>query len=280
MIAANTANDHARAADAIRARTDRPIRVGIVLGSGLGGLASMIEDAVMIPYHEIPGFPQSTVQGHRGQLVIGKLEGQDVIAQQGRVHFYEGYSAEQITFPIRVMKALGTEIVIMTNAAGGLNRTWGVGDVMLFNDHINFVGLAGNHPLVGPHDPAYGERFVGMSNTYDRELRQIARRAAANGGVPLREGVYACVSGPSFETPAEIRALRMMGADAVGMSTANEVIVARQAGMRVLAFSGITNVAIDRIDGTDEATHQEVLDAGRILVPRLTAVLRGVLQAL
>jgi len=168
--------------------------------------------------------------------------------------------------------------LILTNAAGGLNPDFHVGDVMLINDHINFVGMAGNNPLMGPNDPELGQRFIGMSQTYDRKLRQEAHRAASEAGITLREGVYVCLSGPTFETPAEVRMLRMLGGDAVGMSTVHEVLVARHGGMRVLAFSGITNLAIDRLDAGADANHEEVLEAGRLIVPRLEAILRGVLR--
>jgi purine-nucleoside phosphorylase len=178
------------------------------------------------------------------------------------------------------MQRMGVQTLILTNAAGGLNPAYRVGDVMMLSDHINFVGMAGNNPLVGPNDSSFGPRFVGMSQTYDAALRQLAREAAEAEDVPLHEGVYVCLAGPTFETPAEIRMLRLLGGDAVGMSTAHEVVVARHAGMRVLACSGITNQTIDTVDSDREVNHQEVLDAGEVLVPRLTAILRGVLRAL
>ncbi|MBC7809583.1 MAG: purine-nucleoside phosphorylase [Burkholderiales bacterium] len=265
---------------AIQARTSLRPAIGLVLGSGLGGLADTLEDRIAIPYEEIPGWPQSTVHGHSGKLVIGRLEGQIVVAQQGRAHFYEGYTMQQITMPIRIMHLLGAHTVILSNAAGGLNPDFVVGDLMLMNDHINFVGMAGSNPLMGPNDERFGPRFVGMTQSYDKRLRELAHQAAVEAGVTLREGVYIALSGPNYETPAEIRMLRMMGADAVGMSTVHEVLVARHAGMRVIACSGITNVAIDNIDSNLEANHEEVLDAGKILVPKLTAVVKGVLKAL
>ncbi len=272
--------DYEQAAAVIRSRTSLQPRVGLVLGSGLGSLADTLDDRVVIAYEDIPGWPRSTVHGHSGQLVMGYLEGCPVVAQQGRAHFYEGYDAQQITFPIRVMKLLGTEAVILTNAAGGLNPAYRVGDLMLLNDHINFVGMAGHNPLIGPNDESIGPRFLGMAQTYDRDLRQLARQSAADAGITLHEGAYVCLAGPNFETPAEVRMLRTLGGDAVGMSTVHEVLVARHAGMRVMACSGITNVAIDAVDTELEATHEEVLDAGQVLVPRLAAVLRGVLQSL
>jgi purine-nucleoside phosphorylase len=252
--------------------------VGLVLGSGLGRLADEVEDATAIPYGDIPGFPVSTVHGHRGEIVVGLLEGQPVIMQRGRTHFYEGYSPQQITFPIRVMQVLGVSTLILTNAAGAVNKTYQVGDLMLLNDHLNFVGMAGNNPLMGTNDDSLGPRFVGMSRTYDRDLRAQARQIAVEAGIPLHEGVYACLSGPFFETPAEIRMLRTLGADTVGMSTVHEVLVARHAGMRVVAFSGVTNETIDRVDADFDINHEAVLEAGALLVPRLTRVLRGLLQ--
>jgi len=264
----------------IRKHSDLQPRIGLVLGSGLGGLATSVENAVVIPYADIPGWPRSTVHGHSGNLVLGQLEGQPVVVQQGRAHFYEGYALNQVTFPIRVMKRLGVETVILTNAAGGLNPAYAVGDLMLLNDHINFPGMTGQNPLMGPNDESFGPRFVGMAQSYDHSLRQHARELAAELDIPMHEGVYICLSGPNFETPAEIRMLRIIGGDAVGMSTAHEVVVARHASMRVLAFSGITNVAIDQVDTDLEANHEEVLEAGEIIVPRLTALLKALLRSL
>lgn len=275
-----TRADYEKAAAVIRERTSQPVTTGIVLGSGLGGLGDMVTDAVTISYEDIPGWPRSTVHGHRGELVIGTLEGCPVVVQRGRAHLYEGYHPQQATFPIRVMHFLGVKTLILTNAAGGLNPSFQAGDVMVLNDHINFVGMSGNNPLVGPNDDTLGERFTGMVHTYDAELRTLAHKAARDAGVTLREGVYVCLSGPNFETPAEIRMLRGWGADTVGMSTVHEVLVARHMNMRVLAFSGVTNVAYDSIDADAETNHLEVLEIGAQIVPRLTAVLRGVLQAL
>lgn len=275
-----TRADYEQAANVIRSRIEHQPRVGIVLGSGLGGLADAIGDAVAIPYSDIPSFPLSTVHGHSGQLVIGELEGQMVIVQRGRTHFYEGYTPQQITFPIRVMQMLGVQALILTNAAGGVNNAYQVGDLMLFNDHINFVGMSGSNPLMGANDDTLGPRFPGMAQTYDRALRQKAREIAAQEQLPLHEGVYVCLSGPTFETPAEIRMLRLLGADAVGMSTVHEVLVARHAGMRVIAFSGITNTTIDRVDTELDLDHEHVLEAGKLLVPRLTTVIRYLLRNL
>jgi purine-nucleoside phosphorylase len=272
--------DYERAAAVIYSRTSLQPKIGLVLGSGLGALVDTLADRAVIPYADIPGWPRSTVEGHSGQLVIGRLEGQVVAVQQGRAHLYEGYTPQQVTFPIRVMRCLGIETVILTNAAGGLNKDFKVGDLMLLNDHINFVGMTGNNPLIGPNDEALGPRFVGMTRTYDKGLRDLARHVANAAGIMLHEGVYICLSGPNFETPAEIRMLRALGGDAVGMSTVHEVLVARHMGMRVMACSGITNVCVDGTDTPQETNHQEVLEAGKVLVPRLTTVLKGVLRSL
>lgn len=278
MTTSYTRDDYQSAVDVIQARISTAPTIGLVLGSGLGTLADTLADRVVIPYSDLPHFPQSTVHGHSGNLVIGILEGHTVVAQQGRVHFYEGYTMQQVTFPIRVMTLLGIETIILTNAAGGINPAYQVGDLMLLNDHINFLGMAGQHPLIGKNDDTLGPRFLGMSQTYDRHLRANARAIAGEHDIPLHEGVYTSLAGPTFETPAEVRMLRTLGTDAVGMSTVHEVIVARHAGLRVLACSGITNVAIDEIDSDADANHEEVLEAGQVIVPRLTTVLRGVLQ--
>ena len=272
--------DYEQAVAAIRRTTEFQPEIGLVLGSGLGKLADTIQDRVTIPYAEVPGWPQSTVHGHSGQVVIGRLEGHLVFAQQGRAHFYEGYTMQQITFPILVMYYLGVKTLILTNAAGGLNQGFKIGDLMLIEDHINLPGMTGGNPLIGPNEEAIGPRFLGMVHTYDHDLRMLARQVANDAAITLHNGVYLCVSGPSFETPAEIRMMRSMGADAVGMSTVHEVIVARHAGMRVMACSGITNVALDSIDDLGETNHEEVLEAGAVLVPRLTTILKGVLRAL
>ncbi|MEO1646424.1 MAG: purine-nucleoside phosphorylase [Chloroflexota bacterium] len=275
-----TQQDYETAITAIREHTTQQPEVGLVLGSGLGTLANEIESATVIPYSEIPGWPQSTVHGHSGNLVIGTLEGVSVVAQQGRAHFYEGYTMQQVTFPIRVMHFLGVKTLILTNAAGGVDPSFNVGDVMLINDHINLPGLAGNNPLMGRNDDSIGPRFVGLAQAYDRSLREKAREIATQHDIPMHEGVYTAVSGPAFETPAEIRMLRTIGANAVGMSTVHEVLVARHAGMRVMACSGITNVAIDAVDTERETNHEEVLEAGKVIVPRLTTILKGVLKEL
>lgn len=270
--------DYQRAATTIRERTSLQPTIGLVLGSGLGTLADKLDNRVVIPYQDIPLWPQSTVHGHQGNLVIGELAGQIVAAQQGRAHFYEGYHMQEVTFPIRVMHALGIDTLVLTNAAGGINPAYDVGDVMLIEDHINIPGMVGANPLMGPNDDEIGERFVGLAQTYDRELRRLALQVASDQGIRLHSGVYCALAGPSFETPAEIRMLRTLGADTVGMSTVHEVLVARHAGMRVMAYSGVTNKAIDVIDSQFETDHGEVLQAGQLIVPRLITILKGVLK--
>jgi len=264
----------------IREQTQCQPAIGIILGSGLSSLASDVRETVVIPYPSIPHFAASTVQGHTGQLVFGELEGRPVVVMQGRLHFYEGYTMQQVTFPVRVIRLLGAEILIVTNASGGLNPLWQPGDLMLISDHLNLVGMAGSNPLLGPNEESFGPRFPDMSQAYDPTLRDIARLVAASEGLPLREGVYACLAGPSFETPAEIGFLRAIGADAVGMSTAPEVTVARHMGMRVLGVAGISNVHAEDRSLPRQTTHQEVLEASKVIAPRLGALVRGVLRHL
>ncbi|MBN1977734.1 MAG: purine-nucleoside phosphorylase [Anaerolineae bacterium] len=267
------------AAAVVRERTALQPGVGLILGSGLSALADAVLDGVAIPYEDIPHFFTTTVEGHAGRLVVGRLEGQAVAVMQGRAHYYEGYSMAEVTFPVRVMQVLGIETLIVTNAAGGLNPGFNTGDVMLITDHINLIGMGGLTPLRGPNLDAFGPRFPDMSEPYDLRLRELAGRAAAEADVPLREGVYVCLAGPSFETRADLRFLRLIGADAVGMSTVPEVAIARHGGTRVLGLSGISNIA--PVEGAAvETTHEEVLEAGRVLVPRLGAIIRGVLRAL
>ena len=277
--------DYDSAADFVRAQTnrDRPSEqplVGLVLGSGLSLLAESIADAITIPYEHIPHFPASTVAGHAGRLLIGALAGQTVVAMQGRIHLYEGYTAEEITFPIRVMHRLGVETLILTNAAGGLNPNFHVGDLMLLVDHINFVGMAGYNPLIGPNIPSFGPRFPSMTETYALSLRRLTLTTARNLQISLRQGVYAYLAGPNFETPAEVRLLRLMGADAVGMSTVPEALVGVHAGMRVLGISTITNEAVDQLDTDQQPSHEEVLETGKMVVPQLTQLLIGILEGL
>jgi len=268
------------ATDAIRERTLYQPTLALILGSGLSPLAQEITEPDIIPYDEIPHFPTSTVKGHSGRLVIGQLGKHQVVAMQGRTHFYEGYTMRQVTFPVRVMGLLGVDALIVTNAAGGLAPEFTPGDLMLITDHINLVGMAGQNPLIGPNDPGLGPRFPDMALAYDPELRDIARRVAEAQGLPLRQGVYVCLAGPSFETPHEVRFLRLAGADAVGMSTVHEVIVARHMSVRVLGISAITNVHSTDPDQPRETSHEEVLEASQIIAPRMIALIRGVLDQL
>ncbi len=266
-------------ASVIREKTDVEPKIGLILGSGLNALAEKVEGSVLFPYSALPHFPQSTVEGHVGQLVIGHLDEQPVVVMQGRAHYYEGYSMAEITFPVRVMQVLGIETLIVTNAAGGLKPAFQAGDVMLITDHINLIGMAGLNPLRGPNLDEFGPRFPDMSEAYDVHLRKLARQAASQADVPLREGVYICLAGPSFETPADLRFLRTIGADAVGMSTVPEVTIARHGGTRVLGLSGISNVLPVEGMPSVETSHEEVLEAGKLLVPRLEAIIHGVLKA-
>jgi purine-nucleoside phosphorylase len=267
-----------RIADFIRSKSSYHPKVGIILGSGLGALAASVEFSTFIPYNEIPEWPVSTVIGHQGQLVIGKLEDVAVVVMQGRVHYYEGYSIAQVALPVRVLQRLGIEILIVTNAAGGVNPGYTPGDLMLITDHINMIGMAGLNPLRGPNLDELGTRFPDMSQAYDLKLMEIARKAGLEDKIKLQEGVYISLAGPSFETPADLRFLHIIGADAVGMSTVPEVITARHGGTRVLGISGISNKA--NLDGSTVTTHKEVLEAGQIIAPKLTTLIRGVLRRL
>lgn len=266
------------AADAVRKSTTYQPRIGMILGSGLGSLANSIQDSQTIPYEKIPHWPPSTVQGHKGNLVLGSLDGQIVMTLQGRTHYYEGFSMAEITLPVRVMKRLGVEILVVTNAAGAINPDFEPGDVMLITDHIGLMGMTGNNPLRGANIDEFGPRFPDMSRAYDPELLKNARAAAMNAGVSMHEGVYIGLSGPSFETPADLRFLRAIGADAVGMSTVPEVTVACHCGMRVLGFSGISNKA--NLDGSTVTTHEEVLQAGEVIVPKISSILHNFLTSL
>jgi purine-nucleoside phosphorylase len=267
-----------QAADAVRRRTSHRPRAGIILGSGLNDLADSVQKADIIPYSDLPNWPISTVHGHAGRLVIGELEGQTVFIMQGRIHFYEGYSMSQITLPVRVMQRLGLDMMIVTNAAGGVNPAFTPGDVMLITDHLNLIGMTGLNPLMGPNLDELGPRFPDMSQAYDRKLMDVARKAAAQNNIPLQEGIYCALSGPSFERPADLRFLHMAGADAIGMSTVPEVIVAHHGGLRVLGFSGISNKA--NLDGSTVTTHEEVIEAGKVIAPKVEKIIRGVLHSL
>jgi purine-nucleoside phosphorylase len=265
-------------AGVVRSKIHIQPRIGLILGTGLGGLADSVKNSDVIPYSDIQGWPQSTVAGHAGRLVVGDLEGKPVMVMQGRVHYYEGYSMAEVTLPVRVMQRLGVEILVVTNAAGAINPEFAPGDVMLITDNLNLAGMAGLNPLIGPNLDELGPRFPDMSQSYDRVLCNLARQVARQEKILLREGVYVGLSGPSFESPADLRFLRVAGADSVGMSTVPEVIIARHGGTRVLGFSGISNKA--NLDGNTITTHEEVLEAGRILVPKLETLICGVLASL
>lgn len=254
---------------------DRQPTVGIILGSGLGGLADEIETPLTIPYQTIPGFVGSTAPGHAGRLVIGQLGGKTVLAMQGRFHFYEGHDMAQVTFPVRVMRALGIGTLLVTNAAGGLNPSFQTGDLMALNDHIFLPGMTGQNPLRGPNDETLGPRFLPVVNSYTRELRDIAQEEADKLGIRFHQGTYVMLTGPNFETRAEMRMLRAWGADAVGMSTVPEVIVAVHGGMRVLGISTITNTL--NPDTTVEANGEEVIEVGKMVGPRLVSLVKAIL---
>ena len=263
------------AADAIRARCGEPPEVAIVLGSGLGDFAESLGDAVHIPYKDIPHWPASAVVGHAGKLVVGTVAGRRVAALSGRVHVYEGHGQDTVVFGVRVMARLGVSRLILTNAAGGINVSFGEGALMVIDDHIN---LTGGNPLIGPNDDRFGTRFPDMSTVYSRRLGAIADQAAAAKGVTVAHGVYVAVHGPSYETPAEIRAFRTLGADAVGMSTAPEAIAARHAGIEVLGISCITNMAAGVLP--QPLVHDEVMETARRVRGSFIALLEGIIGRL
>lgn len=263
------------AADAIRGKTEAVPEIGLILGSGLGVLGDHVEAAVAIPYAEIPHFPLSTVEGHVGELLIGRLAGRTVAMMRGRFHMYEGYGPELTAFPVRVMKALGVKTLVVTNAAGGINTSFEPGDLMLITDHLN---LTGRNPLIGPNDDELGPRFPDMSEAYSRRLRAVAAETARKQGFMLREGVYAGLLGPSYETPAEIRMLRTLGADAVGMSTVAEVIAARHIGLEVLGISCISNMAAGILD--QPLSHDEVMETTERVKARFLALVTGIIPQL
>ena len=272
QLASHTVEAIERSASVIRARFADPPAAAIILGTGLGRLAADIDVSAVIEYAELPGFPLSTVESHAGRLLCGTLGGKRVVAMQGRFHRYEGYSLQQVTFPVRVLHALGADTLIVSNACGGLNPLWSAGDLMLLADHIN---LLGDSPLIGPNDDRLGPRFPDLSQPYDAGLRALAREVAAKARVPLREGVYVAVAGPNLETRAEYRFLRAIGADVVGMSTVPEVLVAVHAGMRVLGFSIITDMCLP--DALEPATVERIVAVAGRAEPKLTELVRGVL---
>lgn len=273
-----TIQDIDSAADKVRSLTKYKPTIGMILGSGLGPLAEEVINPDTIPYSALPNWPVSTVEGHEGQIIIGELEGQHVLIMQGRTHFYEGYSMNTLSLPVRVMSRLGIKILVITNAAGAVNPDFNPGELMLLSDHLNLLGMAGHNPLMGPNIVEFGPRFPDMSQIYDRELRRIVRSVADKNEIILQEGVYVCLAGPSFESPADLRFLHGVGVDAVGMSTVPEAIVARHSGIRVVGISGISNKS--NLDGETVTTHEEVLEAGHVLLPKLITVIRGLLSQL
>lgn len=275
MSTVTLGDETARAVEVIRAQTDHRPAVALILGTGLGGLAQEIERTAEIGYERIPGFPLSTVESHAGRLLFGRLGGKPVVAMQGRFHRYEGYSMREITFPVRVMRALGADILVVSNACGGMHPLWVPGDLMLIADHIN---LLGENPLIGPNDDDLGPRFPDMSRVYDAGLRRLAREVARDLKLTLREGVYVAVPGPNLETAAEYRFLRTVGADVVGMSTVPEVIVAIHGGMRVLGVSIITDACLP--DALAPADVETIIATAARAEPDLTRLVAGVLECI
>lgn len=260
---------------AIRSRWDKKAEVGIVLGTGLGGLAERIVADVVVPYEEIPHFARSTVETHAGKLILGTLEGKSVVAMQGRFHYYEGFTPKQITFPIRVMKELGADLLVVSNACGGLNPQFKAGDVMLIEDHVNLLGI---NPLIGPNDDRLGPRFPDMVEPYSHELIEKARQVAVENGIQTQQGVYVALAGPNLETRAEYRFLRAIGGDAVGMSTVPEVIVAVHAGMKVLGISIITDMGL--ADALEPANIERIISNAMNAEPKMNTIICGVLRSL
>ena len=274
-MSGSLAADIQRTVSAIRARTEARVDVAVILGTGLGKLANEMDVSTAIPYREIPGFPLSTVESHEGRLLFGRLGGKLVVAMQGRFHRYEGYALQQVTFPLRVMRALGAGTMIVTSACGGMHPLWAPGELVLIADHIN---LLGDNPLVGPNDDTLGPRFPDMSAAYDPGLRATAREAARDLRLTLREGVYVAVAGPNLETPAEYRFLRTIGADVVGMSTVPEVIVAVHGGMKVLGISIITDQCLP--DALEPADVERIIRTAATAEPNLTRLVTAVLERL
>ena len=263
------------AAAKIRETVNMLPKIGLILGSGLGDFVEEMEGKVTLKYEDIPHVPVSTVQGHKGQFVFGKMNGNDVVSMQGRFHFYEGYSMKEVTFPVRVMKALGVETLIVTNAAGGVNESFSPGDFMLITDHIN---LSGENPLIGPNDETLGVRFPDLSNAYCKKLQEIAKEEAKKQQIALREGIYVFNTGPSYETPAEVKMIRKLGGDAVGMSTVPEVIVARHAEMNVLGISCISNMAAGIL--SEPLSHEDVIETTNRAKERFSSLLKAIIGRL
>lgn len=254
----------------LASRTDLSPRIGLILGSGLGEMADQLENATAVDYGDIPHFPVSTVEGHAGKLVFGRLEGQPVVAMQGRFHYYEGYSMQEVTYPVRVMKELGVECLIVTNACGGMNPSFQAGDLMIIRDHLNMTGA---NPLIGPNEPTLGPRFPDMSRAYTPELAEFAKSTAASLGIDVKEGVYAGISGPNYMAAAELKMLRLLGGDAVGMSTVPEVIVASHAGLKVIGISCVTDMAI--ADELEPLTHEQVIEVANRTKPKFISLVRA-----
>ncbi|CAN7706844.1 purine-nucleoside phosphorylase [Paenibacillus sp. LjRoot56] len=263
------------AAAFIKKETNMTPQIGLILGSGLGVLADLIEEPIVIDYSRIPHFPVSTVEGHAGELVVGSIKGKQVLMMKGRFHAYEGYGAETVSFPVRVMKELGVQTLIVTNAAGGINESYQVGDLMVISDHLN---MTFRNPLIGPNDSGLGVRFPDMSEAYSKRLRKLAHDVAATQDFKLQEGVYVGLLGPNYETPAEIRMFRTLGGDSVGMSTVPEVIVARHAGIEVLGFSCISNMASGILD--QPLSHAEVMETTEKVKPKFLKLVLGIIEAL
>ena len=270
--------DFQAVANIILSNTKHRPTLGIILGTGLGALAYDIEDSDIFPYNTLPNWPTSTVEGHAGRLVIGELKGHTALVMQGRSHYYEGYTMSDIGFPVRVMQMLGIDTLFITNAAGGINPEFSAGDVMLISDHINLIGMGGLSPLRGPNIDEIGPRFPDMMNAYDSSLRQIAVEVATSYDFNVHQGVYAGLAGPNLEAPVEYRMLQTIGADAVGMSTVAEVIVARHGDVKVLGISGITNKA--NLDGTSYTTLAEVLEMGKVIAPKMLKLISGILGSM
>jgi len=266
---------YSKASQYINDRLENSPRIGLILGSGLGVIGDYIKKPIVIPYRDIPGFPRTTVKGHRGQFICGEYQNRQVIAMQGRFHYYEGKGIEDIVLPVRVYRELGVDTIIVTNAAGGINKSFTPGDIMIITDHINFSGI---NPLRGRNDDRLGPRFPDMSKAYSDRLMKIARQKGSDLGISLREGVYAMMPGPSYETPAEINMLRILGADAVGMSTVPEVIAAIHAGIEVLGLSCITNMAAGVLD--KPLDHSEVIDTAEKAKMKFSKLIEGITAAL
>jgi purine-nucleoside phosphorylase len=257
----------------IRTKTKEAPKLGIILGTGLGGLAKAVKREVEIPYDQIPHFPVSTVESHAGKLLFGTVGGKRVVAMEGRFHLYEGYTLKQVTFPVRVMKALGIDTLIVSNAAGGLNPQFNKGDIVLMTDHINFQG---DNPLIGKNDDTVGTRFPDMFNAYDMDLRHLAIQTSIDEKIPIQKGVYVGVSGPTLETAAEYRMMRVLGGDLVGMSTVPEVIVARHQGTKVLGFSVVTDMGLP--DAMEACSHQKIVAVAEVAGPKLSRLIEKIVE--